>query len=84
MACKCSKAAKEGGYAGFALHYYGECYGRSQNDIEEARSKKHIDDKCVGDQEYTICDKSKHDLCTGKEFAEAIYAFQSENPEESK
>ena len=66
------------------MHFYGVCYGRTQSEIDEARSKKHIEDKCIGDQTYTICDKSKHDHCTGKEFAEAIYAFKSETPEESK
>ena len=84
MACKCRKAAKERGYAGFALNFYGECYGRTQREMEEARSKKHIESKCVGDQAYTICDTSKHDHCTGKEDGEAIYAFKSDNPEESK
>ena len=83
-AFKCSKAAKESGYAGFALHFYGECYGRTQSEIDEARSKTHIENKCVGDQTYTICDKSKHDHCTGIADAEAIYAIKSENLEESK
>ena len=84
MACKCSKLAKEGGNAGFAMHFYGMCYGRTQSEIEEAGSKKHIENKCVGDQTYTICEKSKHDHCTGKEGAGAIYTFISKPPEESK
>ena len=84
MACKCSKLAKDGGYAGFAMHFYGECYGRTQSKIDKALSGGHNEDKCVGDQTYTICDMHKHDHCTGKEFAEAIYAFKSETREESK
>ena len=66
------------------MHYYGQCHGRTQSQIDEARTKKHIEDKCVGDQKFTICDKSKHDHCTGKDYAEAIYAFESETQEEGK
>ena len=83
LACKCSKLAKEKGFAGFALHYYGECYGRSAAHIEELKSKTHQEGKCVGDQTYTVCNKTKHDYCTGMQRAEAVYEFKSSS-EESK
>ena len=77
LACKCSKAAKNAGYAGFAMHFYGECYGRSESQLSSLSSKGHEESKCVGDQTYTICDKEKHDHCTGGDFAEAIYVFKT-------
>ena len=66
------------------MHFYGECYGRTQSEIDEALSSSHNEDKCVGDQTYTKCDKSKHDHCTGKDWAEGIYTFKSKTAEESK
>ena len=81
MACKCSKAAKNAGYAGFAMHYYGECYGRSQSQLSGLGSKGHKAEKCVGDQTYTLCDKEKHGHCTGGNFAEAVYIFKASSDE---
>ena len=66
------------------MHFYGECYGRTQKEIVEVMSKRHIENKCVGDQTYKKCDKSKHDHCTGLAHAEAIYTFKSKTTEESK
>ena len=81
MACKCSEAAKKAGFAGFAMHYYGECYGRTSSQLNELASKEHKMTKCVGDQTYTVCDKAKHDHCTGMDWAEAIYTFKSSSEE---
>ena len=83
LACKCSKLAKKEGFAGFALHFYGECYGRSAAKLEKLKSSTHQGRKCVGDQTYKVCDKTKHDYCTGMQHAEAVYEFKSSS-EESK
>lgn len=66
------------------MHYYGECHGKTQSEIHEALSGTQNEDKCVGDQTFTKCDKSKHDHCTGIQWASAIYTFKSTNSEESK
>jgi len=81
LACKCSKLAKKEGFAGFALHYYGECYGRSAAQLEILKSNTHQGRKCVGDQTYKVCDKTKHDYCTGVDGAEAVYEFKSSSEE---
>lgn len=83
LACKCSQAAKnandqrskDDAYVGFALHYYGECYGRTKAHLETLK-KKGQSHRCIGDQTYTKCD-DKHQECIGKELAEYIYKFRS-------
>ena len=77
LACQCDKRAKEANYAGFALMFYGECHGKTKEQLEELESQSHQQHLCVGDQKYTHCDKEKHEHCTGKEFAEAVFKFRS-------
>ena len=75
LACKCAALAKELGFPGFGLEYYGECYAKTQEEIDAltkgADAKKHL---CVGDQTYTVCEES-HDFCVGKDNAQAVYVF---------
>ncbi|XP_065055525.1 SCO-spondin-like isoform X2 [Rhopilema esculentum] len=80
LACQCGKRAKEANYAGFSLMFYGECHGKTKEQLEELESRSHQQNLCVGDQKYTHCDKGKHEHCTGKEFAEGVFKFKS--PEE--
>ena len=77
MACRCGAEAKKQGYAGFAMHYYGECYGRTESQVNDLVSKQHKEYKCVGDQTYTKCVRGTHDHCTGLDFAEAVYSFRA-------
>lgn len=77
LACRCGAEAKKQGFAGFAMHYYGECYGRTSAEIEEVVSKEHIKDRCIGDQTYTDCVHGSHEHCTGGASAEAVYRFKS-------
>eukprot|EP00493_Phyllostaurus_siculus_P024290 UN24629 len=78
LACECAKRAKAGGYAGFALHYYGECYGRTNAEIQNIQTNgEHQQHLCVGDQTYDICNITAHDHCTGGNYAEGIYAFKA-------
>ena len=78
LACECAKQAKAGGYAGFALHYYGECYGKTNAEIKEIQTNGgHQQHLCVGDQKYDKCDTSAHDHCTGGNWAEGVYAFKA-------
>ncbi len=78
LACECAKQAKAGGYAGFALHYYGECYGRTNAEIQNIQTNGgHQQHLCVGDQKYDKCDTSAHDHCTGGNYAEGVYAFKA-------
>ncbi|XP_065063645.1 rhamnose-binding lectin-like isoform X2 [Rhopilema esculentum] len=80
LACLCSEAARAANkvrsepYVGFALHYYGECYGRTQTQME-ALIKKDQTHRCVGNQTYTNCDAT-HAECVGQEYAEYIYKFR--------
>ena len=62
-------------YVGFALHYYGECYGRTQADIDGFKNKD-TSNRCIGDQTYTVCKDENHE-CIGKEFAEYVYMLNS-------
>ncbi len=78
LACECAKQAKAGGYAGFSLHYYGECYGKTNAEIQEIQTNGgHQQHLCVGDQTYDKCDTSAHDHCTGGSRAEGVYAFKT-------
>lgn len=84
MACACSNAAKKANkkrspdnvYIGFALHYYGECYGRTQAKIGEL-TKKGTSHRCIGDQTYTNCE-NKHTECVGRDHAEYIYKLRED------
>ena len=78
FACKCSKIAEKKGFAGFGLHYYGICVGKTKEQLKNLKSKSHKETKCVGDQTYTTCSIKKHEHCTGVAFAEAVYKFKTE------
>eukprot|EP00795_Rhopilema_esculentum_P014496 gene14497-5558_t len=79
LACTCEskvKAANEGRtpaeqYVGFALHFWGECYGRTQAQIDSlaTRSKS---ERCTGDQTYKKCYDTNPE-CTGHAFSEFVY-----------
>ena len=81
LACKCAKKAKEGEFAGFALHYWGECYGKTAAQLEALTSKSHQEHRCVGDQTYTKCVIGSHAHCTGSDYAEGVYKFKEAAPE---
>ena len=61
-------------YHGIALHYWGECYGRTkaQLDALEGKSQTH---KCTGSQDYNGC-RDEHEHCVGHEYAEYVYKFR--------
>ncbi|XP_065053844.1 uncharacterized protein LOC135682753 [Rhopilema esculentum] len=78
LACKCRAAAVlantlAGGekYTGFALHYYGECYGRTQEDLDKY-SLQEQSKRCTGDEEYNGCTE-EHKECLGHEYSEFVY-----------
>eukprot|EP00795_Rhopilema_esculentum_P001079 gene1079-15413_t len=81
LACKCSQKAKVDGYAGFAMHFWGECYGRTSAELAGLVAKSHSSHKCVGNQKYTHCDVAEHEHCTGVEYAEAVYKFKASSEE---
>eukprot|EP00795_Rhopilema_esculentum_P001012 gene1012-15336_t len=76
LACKCARKAHEKGFSGFALHYWGECYGKTEEQLQILNEVEQQNDKCIGDQKYSSCNVSCHQHCVGKEFAEAVYAFK--------
>ena len=65
------------------MHYYGECYGKTKEQLDKLLSKDHKAYRCVGDQQYTVCDLKKHGHCTGKDYAEAVYTFKTEQNSKS-
>eukprot|EP00112_Aurelia_sp_Birch-Aquarium-sp1_P004443 Seg1505.2 transcript_id=Seg1505.2/GoldUCD/mRNA.D3Y31 product=Hemicentin-1 protein_id=Seg1505.2/GoldUCD/D3Y31 len=83
LAKKCSTKAAEEGFAGFALHYWGECYGRTAKQLQNINAGNHKEKKCVGDQTYVKCDHKNHQHCTGRSSAEAIYKFKISSEEEN-
>ena len=58
-------------YTGFALHYYGECYGRTQADLDKY-SLQEQSKRCTGDEEYNGCTE-EHKECLGHEYSEFVY-----------
>ena len=58
-------------YVGFALHFFGECYGRTQSDLARFQRKAQSK-RCIGDQTYTTC-KDEHKECVGAAYAEYVY-----------
>ena len=86
LACKCDDAARAKNkerkeseqYAGFALHYWGECYGKTRAQLNAlmAKGESH---RCTGSQKYDGCRK-EHNECVGHEFAEVIYEFKAAAP----
>ena len=84
FACLCSEATKKANknrsgpdvYVGFALHYWGECYGKTQAQIDVLKSgDKKQTHKCTGDQSYTGC-RDEHTECVGHNFAEYVYELR--------
>eukprot|EP00112_Aurelia_sp_Birch-Aquarium-sp1_P019789 Seg4965.1 transcript_id=Seg4965.1/GoldUCD/mRNA.D3Y31 product=Hemicentin-1 protein_id=Seg4965.1/GoldUCD/D3Y31 len=88
LACKCddearakNKGRKESEkYAGFALHYWGECYGKTRAQLNAlmAKGESH---RCTGSQKYDGCRK-EHKECVGHEFAEVLYEFKAAAPKD--
>ena len=66
-------------FVGFALHYYGECYGRTKAHVDELMGRTSQAHRCVGDQSYIKCEED-HSECTGKDFAEYVYEFKVAAP----
>ena len=89
MACVCAEKArlenrKRSGadkFHAFALHYWGECYGRTKSQLEELkkRSESH---RCTGSQDYDGC-RVVHDHCVGHGYAEYVYQLREASAEES-
>ena len=75
ISCKCAEAAKAQGFAGYAIHYGGQCYGRTKDQVTALMKKEHINQICYGEQIYVDCLKDEHSHCMGKENAEAVYQF---------
>lgn len=88
FACSCNAAvreknknrSKEDQYIGFALHYYGECYGRTAAKLAKLEDQKHQEHLCIGDQSYTKCIHGHHKECVGVQFAEYVYKFKNAAP----
>ena len=68
-------------YVGFALHYWGECFGKtkSHTDALMGKDKSH---RCTGSQDYNGC-ADEHAECVGHANAEYVYMLPSKS-EESK
>ncbi|XP_065064802.1 uncharacterized protein LOC135691014 [Rhopilema esculentum] len=75
ISCKCAEAAKAQGFAGYAIHYGGQCYGRTKDQVTALMKKEHMNQICYGEQIYVDCLKDEHSHCMGKENAEAVYQF---------
>ena len=58
-------------FVGFAIHYWGECYGKTQADIDAIGLKKESN-RCTGSQEYNGCSKN-HTGCVGHHWADYVY-----------
>eukprot|EP00795_Rhopilema_esculentum_P014506 gene14506-5566_t len=73
LACRCNEEVKKKNekrattgkeaYVGFALHYWGECFGKtkSQTDALMDKDKSH---RCTGSQDYAGC-ADEHAECVG-------------------
>ena len=77
LACKCGEEAKKQGYAGFSMHYNGQCFGKTKSQTDSLVKDEHQQGKCYGEQRYVDCLKEEHSYCLGKEEAEAVYQFTS-------
>ena len=83
MACKCNQKAREKNkndpskqFVGFAIHYWGECYGKNQAEIDAVglRNQTH---RCTGNQSYAGC-SDEHVGCVGHGDADYIYLLSEE------
>eukprot|EP00795_Rhopilema_esculentum_P014502 gene14502-5562_t len=82
LACTCESKVRAANkeravpeqYVGFALHFWGECYGRTQAHMDSLVSKSKSE-RCTGDQTYTKC-FDKNPECTGHAFSEFVYKLK--------
>eukprot|EP00795_Rhopilema_esculentum_P014505 gene14505-5565_t len=89
LACRCNEEVKKKNekrattgkeaYVGFALHYWGECFGKtkSQTDALMGKDKSH---RCTGSQDYAGC-ADEHAECVGHANAEYVYMLPSKSEE---
>ena len=78
LACRCeTEARKRSKYAGFAIHFWGECYGKTQAQLDAVEGSTQSNE-CTGDQTYTGCfEKDKE--CAGHAFTDFVYKLETEN-----
>ena len=82
MACKCKENAKKANegrsdkYIGFAIHNWGECFGKTQAEIDAVGLKEQTH-RCTGDQSYNGCNE-EHAGCVGHDYADYIYLLSVE------
>ena len=77
LVCKCEKAALKKGYAGFAIHFWGECYGKSMQQINALAGRKQSS-QCTGDRTFTGC-HAKNDECVGHAYTDFVYKIKYPN-----
>ena len=58
-------------FVGFALHNWGECFGKTQGEIDAVGLTEQTH-RCTGDQSYSGC-KKEHAKCVGHDYADYIY-----------
>jgi len=71
LACRCEAKARERKYAGFAIHFWGECYGKTPAQLT-ALDKKTRSNECTGDQAYKGCSAEAKE-CAGHAYTDFVY-----------
>ena len=82
MVCTCEAKVRELNkarsgaekYAGFALQFWAECYGKTQSQIDALVLKK-TSSECTGDQSYTGCQPADKE-CAGHAFTDFVYLLK--------
>ena len=85
MACKCNQKAKESNnkrrlsekFVGFAIQFWGECYGKTQAEIDAVGLKKPTN-RCTGSQNYSAGCNDGHEGCVGHGDVDYIYLLSKE------
>jgi len=80
LACRCSKIARDGGYAYFGIRFWAECWGgKNQAALDKViKDGEHTSNQCSS-HKFGACDDSANTECVGKADAEYIYVLNAEN-----
>ena len=78
IACECksktisaNKGRQDNKFVGFAIHNWGECFGKTQTEIDAIGLKTQTY-RCTGSQDYNGC-TANHAGCVGHDFADYVY-----------
>ena len=57
------------------MHRFGECDGKTEEQLKRLKSQTQIPQMCFGDDEYVEC-KEEHGECMGRELSEVVYELE--------